>query len=92
VLPPEIEKLTASWSVKGKTVTYVVEDGRLLGVLALEDEIRPESREAVRDLHQLGLQVAMITGDSKKVADSVAHDIGIDRVAAEVSPLTKRQR
>jgi Cu2+-exporting ATPase len=89
VVSPEIEKLTSSWSDKGKTVTYVVEDGRLLGALALEDEIRPESREAVQDLHQLGLQVAMITGDSKKVADSVAHEIGIDRVAAEVLPADK---
>jgi Cu2+-exporting ATPase len=89
VVPPEIEKLTTNWSDKGKTVTYVVEDGRLLGALALEDEIRPESREAVQDLHQLGLQVAMITGDSKKVADSVARDIGIDRVAAEVLPADK---
>jgi Cu2+-exporting ATPase len=89
VVPPEIEKLASSWLDKGKTVTYVVEDGRLLGALALEDEIRPESREAVQDLHQLGLQVAMITGDSKRVADSVAHDIGIDRVAAEVLPADK---
>jgi Cu2+-exporting ATPase len=89
VVPPEIEKLTSNWSDKGKTVTYVVEDGRLLGALALEDEIRPESREAVQDLHKLGLQVAMITGDSKRVADSVAHDIGIDRVAAEVLPADK---
>jgi Cu2+-exporting ATPase len=89
VVPSEIEKLTSNWSDKGKTVTYVVEDGRLLGALALEDEIRPESREAVQDLHQLGLQVAMITGDSKRVADSVAHHIGIDRVAAEVLPADK---
>jgi Cu2+-exporting ATPase len=89
VVLPEIEKLTSNWSDKGKTVTYVIEEERVLGALALEDEIRPESREAVKDLHHLGLQVAMITGDSKKVADSVAHDIGIDRVAAEVLPADK---
>jgi Cu2+-exporting ATPase len=89
LVPPEVEKATANWLDKGKTVIYVIEEGRLLGALALEDEIRPESREAVQDLHQLGLQVAMITGDSKKVADSVAHDIGIDRVAAEVLPADK---
>ena len=88
-VPEEIEKLTTDWAAKGKTVTYVIEDGRLLGVLAVEDEIRPESKEAVQELHQLGLQVAMITGDSKKVADSVAHDIGIDKVAAEVLPADK---
>ncbi len=88
-VPSEIEKLTTEWGAKGKTITFVVEEGRLLGALAVEDEIRPESKEAVAELHQLGIQVAMITGDSKKVADSVAHDIGIDRVAAEVLPADK---
>ena len=88
-VPVEVEKVTTDWAAKGKTVTYVIEDGRLLGALAIEDEIRPESKEAVNELHQLGVQVAMITGDSKKVADSVAHDIGIDEVAAEVLPADK---
>ena len=88
-VPSEIEKLTTEWGAKGKTITFVVEEGRLLGALAVEDEIRPESKEAVEELHELGIQVAMITGDSKKVADAVAHDIGIDRVAAEVLPADK---
>jgi Cu2+-exporting ATPase len=88
-VPFEIEKLATDWAAKGKTVVFVVEEGRLLGALAVEDEIRPESKEAVKELHQLGVQVAMITGDSKKVADSVAHDIGIDEVAAEVLPADK---
>ena len=88
-VPAEVEKVTTNWLGKGKTVTYVVEEGRLLGALALEDQIRPESVEAVDDLHQLGLRVAMITGDSRRVADSVAHDIGIDQVAAEVLPADK---
>jgi P-type Cu2+ transporter len=86
VVPPELQALTADWASKGKTVTFVVEEGRLIGALAVEDEIRPESKEAVEELHQLGVQVAMITGDSKKVADSVAQQIGIDDVAAEVLP------
>jgi P-type Cu2+ transporter len=88
-VPLEIEKLTADWAAKGKTVIFVVEEAHLLGALAVEDEIRPESREAVTELHRLGLRVAMITGDSKKVADSVARDIGIDEVAAEVLPADK---
>ncbi len=88
-VPLEIEKLTTDWSARGKTVTFVIEDGLLRGVLAVEDEIRPESREAVKELHQLGVRVAMITGDSRKVADSVARDIGIDEVAAEVLPADK---
>ena len=86
---PEIEKLTTAWASEGKTVLYVATGGRLLGAFAVEDEIRPESKEAVAELHRLGIRVAMITGDAEKVADSVAHRIGIDEVAAEVLPADK---
>ena len=85
-VPPELEKVMSSWASEGRTVLSVVTEGRLLGALAVEDEIRPESREAVTDLHRLGIRVAMITGDSKTVADSVARRLGIDEVAAEVLP------
>jgi Cu2+-exporting ATPase len=88
-VPPEVEKLTNAWASDGKTVLYAVAEGRLLGAFAVEDEIRPESREAVTELHRLGIRVAMITGDSKAVADSVARRIGIDEVAAEVLPADK---
>jgi Cu2+-exporting ATPase len=74
---------------QGKTVLFVVAEGKLMGAFAVEDEIRPESKEAVEDLHRLGIRVAMITGDSKTVADSVAKMIGIDEVAAEVLPADK---
>jgi Cu2+-exporting ATPase len=87
--PPEVETLTTAWASEGKTVLFAAAEGQLLGALALEDEIRPESKEAVTELHRLGLQVAMITGDSKKVANSVARRIGIDEVAAEVLPADK---
>ncbi len=89
ILPPEVEKLTNQWASEGKTVLYVVGEGKLLGAFAVEDEIRPESNEAVKELHRLGIRVAMITGDSKTVADSVAKRIGIDEVAAEVLPADK---
>jgi Cu2+-exporting ATPase len=88
-LPPEIEEPTNAWASDGKTVLYAVEEGRLLGAFAVEDEIRPESREAVAELHRLGIRVAMITGDSKAVANSVARRIGIDEVAAEILPADK---
>ncbi len=88
-VPPEVGKLTATWATDGKTVLYAVAQGRLLGAFAVEDEIRPESSEAVTELHRLGIRVAMITGDSKTVADSVAKRIGIDEVAAEVLPADK---
>jgi Cu2+-exporting ATPase len=87
--PPEIEKLTTQWASEGKTVLYVVAEGKLMGAFAVEDEIRPESKEAIEELHRLGIRVAMITGDSKTVADSVAKRIGIDEVAAEVLPADK---
>jgi Cu2+-exporting ATPase len=80
---------TASWDRQGRTVLHVVEDGRIVGAVATEDEIRPESHEAVEELHGLGVRVAMITGDSKAVADSVARRLGIDEVAAEVLPADK---
>jgi Cu2+-exporting ATPase len=89
VMPPEVEKAAAAWASEGQTVLYVVGGGRLLGALAVADEIRPESLEAVTQLHRLGIRVAMITGDSKAVADSVARRIGIDEVAAEVLPAGK---
>lgn len=88
-VPPEVEKSTTAWASEGRTVLYVVTEGKLLGAFAVEDEIRPESNEAVKELHRLGIRVAMITGDSKTVADSVAKRIGIDDVAAEVLPADK---
>ena len=89
IASPEIEKSTTRWASDGKTVLFVVAEGKLLGAFAVEDEIRPESNQAVEELHRLGIRVAMITGDSKKVADSVAKRIGIDEVAADVLPADK---
>ena len=68
---------------------FAVADGAIRGALALEDEIRPESAEAVSRLHEMGLRVAMITGDAQAVADSVARRIGIDQTAAQVLPADK---
>ena len=88
-MPPEVEKRTTAWASDGKTVLYALAEAQILGAFAVEDEIRPESREAVTELHRLGVRVAMITGDSKMVANSVARRIGIDEVAAEVLPADK---
>ncbi len=79
----------ADWDRQGRTVLHVVVDGSVAGIVAIEDEIRPESKEAIDDLHRLGVRVAMITGDSQAVADSVARRIGIDEVAAQVLPADK---
>jgi len=88
-MPPGVEKRTTDWASDGKTVLYAIAEGQILGAFAVEDEIRPESREAVTELYRLGVRVAMITGDSKTVANSVAQRIGIDEVAAEVLPADK---
>jgi P-type Cu2+ transporter len=85
-IPPEVERWTTAWTSEGKTVLYAISDGRLLGAFATGDEIRPESAEAITELHQMGIRVAMITGDSQAVADSVARRLGIDEVAAQVLP------
>jgi Cu2+-exporting ATPase len=81
--------VAADWDREGRTVLHVVVDRRVAGAIAVEDEIRPESAEAVAALHALGVRVAMITGDSQAVADSVARRLGIDEVAAQVLPADK---
>ena len=81
--------VAAEWDSQGRTVLHVVVDGKVAGVIAVEDEVRPESKEAIDDLHGLGIRVAMITGDSQAVADSVARRLGIDEVAAQVLPADK---
>jgi Cu2+-exporting ATPase len=78
-----------AWAEDGRTVLHVIVDGQVLGAIAVEDEIRPESVEAVRDLHAIDVRVAMITGNSQAVADSVARRLGIDEVAAQVLPADK---
>jgi Cu2+-exporting ATPase len=88
-VPSELEHAVKTWSSEGRTVLYVLRDGAVIGSIAVEDEIRPESVEAVKALHDLGVRVAMITGDSQTVADSVARRLEIDDVAAQVLPADK---
>ncbi|HKO34821.1 MAG TPA: heavy metal translocating P-type ATPase [Candidatus Limnocylindria bacterium] len=88
-VPPAVANAAEEWSRQGRTVLFTVADGAVRGAVALEDEIRPESVEAVGRLHEMGLRVAMITGDAQAVADSVARRIGIDETAAQVLPADK---
>jgi len=84
-----VSDATAAWSARSATVLHVTRDGATIGALALEDEIRPESRRAVAELQAAGVQVVMITGDAHEVAVAVAAALGIDRVFAQVLPSEK---
>ena len=87
--PEELRGQLEAWSSRGAAVLYVIEGDEVAGALALEDEIRSESKAAVEELHRAGIEVAMITGDASPVAEAVAADLGIDEVFAEVLPEDK---
>ena len=91
-LSPDLEKTVSGWEERGAAVLYVIRDNEVTGAISLEDEIRPESRQAVDQLHQLGVRVGMITGDARQVAASVAAELGIDEVLAEVLPEDKHSK
>jgi Cu+-exporting ATPase len=82
----DAETSAAALAEQGKTPTFAAVDGTFAGILAVADALKPESREAVRALRAMGLQVVMITGDNRRTAEAVAREAGIDRVLAEVLP------
>ena len=84
--PGPFAAAVARLSNEGKTAVYVVVDGRVAGVVAVADAVKDSSPAAVRALHDLGLRVAMITGDDARTARAIAAGLGIDEVLAEVLP------
>ena len=76
----------------GQSVVYLIQDEQVVAGFALADIIRPESKQAITQLHKLGIEVAMLTGDSEAVANAVAEELGIDQVFAEVLPEYKDQK
>ncbi|WP_370623984.1 heavy metal translocating P-type ATPase [Williamsia muralis] len=80
------------WRADGATILHVLVDDEVVGALKLADDIRSESREAVAALHRLDIEVVMITGDAEAVARSVATELGIDRVFADVRPEDKASK
>ncbi|MFZ6030785.1 MAG: copper-translocating P-type ATPase [Chloroflexota bacterium] len=77
---------------RGQSVIYLIEEGESVAAFALADVIRAESKQAVDRLHEMGVEVALLTGDSQAVADAVAEALGIDQVFAEVLPEHKDQK
>ncbi|MFD2795485.1 heavy metal translocating P-type ATPase [Promicromonospora vindobonensis] len=78
-----------AWRGDGAIILHVLRDGAVIGGIKLADEVRGESADAVRRLHDLGVQVVMITGDAEAVARSVADELGVDRYFAGVRPEDK---
>ncbi|WP_313352963.1 HAD-IC family P-type ATPase, partial [Paracoccus sp. (in: a-proteobacteria)] len=79
------------WAANGATPVHLAVDGRHAAAMALADPIRPEAAEAIAELHRLGLQTAMISGDVQPTAEAVGRKLGIDRVTAGVLPEGKLQ-
>lgn len=87
-LSTRIEELES----QGKTVVIVSAEGAALGVIAVADTVKPGSKEAILSMRQMGLHVAMITGDNQRAARAIAHEVGIDEVLAEILPSEKAAR
>jgi Cu+-exporting ATPase len=86
-----LEEAAGRLAGEGKTPMYVALNGTLAGIIAVADVVKESSKAAIERLHQMGIQVAMITGDNRKTAAAIAREVGIDRVLAEVLPQDKSE-
>ena len=83
---PGLDRDAERLRAEAKTAVYVAADGRMLGLIAVADRIRPTAQAAISALHGLGIRVLLLTGDSRATAEAVAHTVGLDEVRAEVLP------
>ncbi|MCV7124683.1 copper-translocating P-type ATPase [Mycobacterium lacus] len=88
-LPDHLAAAAAEFEERGRTAVFVGRDNQVVGVLAVADTIKDDAVDVIRQLHAMGLQVAMITGDNARTANAIAQQVGIDRVLAEVLPQDK---
>ncbi|MFC1593001.1 heavy metal translocating P-type ATPase [Candidatus Omnitrophota bacterium] len=84
------EEANRLW-VKGRTVMFLGVDSKVVGIIALADTLKPNAKEALEELHKMGIKTVMLTGDNRRTAEAIGREIGIDRVLAEVLPEHKAQ-
>ena len=80
---------SVSLANQGKTPMFIAFDNKTAGIIAVADTVKQDSARAIDDLHKIGLEVVMMTGDNKRTADAIAREVGVDRVFAEVLPEDK---
>ena len=85
-IPDDMGALAGNMAREGKTPLFFAEDGHLLGLIAVADTIKEDSAEAIRQMHQMGLKVIMVTGDNEMTARAIGEKAGVDEVAAGVMP------
>ncbi|MDF2521298.1 MAG: copper-translocating P-type ATPase, partial [Clostridia bacterium] len=85
----QLEAQSDKLASEGKTPMYITIDNQLAGIIAVADIVKESSAKAIKKLHEMGIEVAMITGDNRRTAEAIAKQVGIDRVLAEVLPQDK---
>ena len=86
-----LEQLQDQMADQGKTPLFFAAAGKLIGMVAVADVVKPTSKQAIADLQTMGIEVVMLTGDHKKTAEAIRRQVGVDRVVAEVLPQDKEQ-
>lgn len=86
-----LEQLQDQMADQGKTPLFFAAAGKLIGMVAVADVVKPSSKQAIADLQAMGIEVVMLTGDHKKTAEAIRRQVGVDRVVAEVLPQDKEQ-
>jgi len=86
-----LEKEANRLWAKGRTVMFLVIDSQVMGIIALADTVKPNAKEALEELHKMGIETLMLTGDNRRTAEAIAQETSIDRVLAEVLPEHKAQ-
>ncbi|MGV8983906.1 heavy metal translocating P-type ATPase [Clostridium sp.] len=85
----KLEKISDKLAEEGKTPMFIAIDNEMAGIIAVADTVKASSKKAIEKLHEMGIEVAMITGDNKRTAQAIAREVGIDKVYAEVLPQDK---